>query len=74
MINRKNVARMSEADMCSETTRAANALDSWELPKAGIEAKRAAILFDAFCPQRKQWLWMYYSKIMARLRAERDLL
>jgi hypothetical protein len=61
---------MTEADIRSETERAANALDLWELPKASVEAKRAAMRFDAYCPQRKHWFWMYYSKIMARIRAE----
>jgi len=60
--------RMTSDDMHIETTRAANAVDFWELPKASLEAKRAALVFDAYCPQRKQWFWMYYSKIMQRIR------
>lgn len=71
MISRKNMTRMSEDDMRSETTRAANALDVWELPKASLEAKRAALKFYNAGDNRKFWFWMYYSKVMARLRVER---
>lgn len=60
--------RMTQADMDSETTRAANAVDTWELPKASLEAKRAALKFYNAGDNRKFWFWMYYSKIMKRIR------
>lgn len=61
---------ISEKEMQSETSRAANAIDRWELPKKSLEAKRAALRFGQFDANRKMWFWLYYSKIMARIRAE----
>jgi len=68
------MTHMSQADMNSETTRAVDAIDTWELPKKSVEAKGAALKFYEIGDNRKVWFWMYYSKIMARLRAERHLL
>jgi hypothetical protein len=62
---------ITEKEMQSETTRAANALDVWELPKASYDARMKAKKFY-YDPYMKFWYWLYWTKIVARMRAEKD--